>query len=137
MSLDFRFHEVPESTRTIVAEYDDAMRGIKVGDRIMNPVTETLIWLTMAVGIGVLNDDTIPEFQARLDFLFAISGRAELLQWNDGDEAPTPKRITIEDLQAHKSLSTNVFPLETRSTWIKRILEREGPFVGVKQPKKR
>lgn len=135
MSLDYNITNVPEDVRIIVAESDNRSRGYRKGDRIMNPVTETIIFMTVVTGIGELTDETIPEFQARLDFIYALTGQAELLAFKDGEDEPTEIRITREDLERHKGLSTNVFPIEKRAAWTKRQLKYAGPFVGVAEPK--
>lgn len=133
MSLNYNLTEIPEDVRTIVAEEDDKFAGVKKGDRVMSPVTHSLIFATMGVGIGVLNDETIPEFAARLDIYQKLNGA--LLSERDGD-GWKPRPLTLEDIQAHKGLSTNVFPLERRAAWIKRVVTQCDAFRGVTEPKK-
>lgn len=133
MSLNFDLSAIPEETRTIVADYDSPTEGVHKGDRIMNPVTNTLIWTTMAIGIGILNDDTIPEFAARVELYQKVHGPLMQRVTDDGIE---PRPITREDVEAHKGLSTNVFPLEARTKWVKRVIT-DDVFRGVTAPKTR
>jgi len=91
-------------------------------------VTNGLIWATIGVGIGVINDDTAEEFAARLSLWQDLNGA--LLYSADG-----PVRITREDVLAHKGLSTNVFPMERRAAWVKRTVTQSDAFHGVPEPK--
>lgn len=136
MSLNWNAEKVPEETRTIVATADDRMRGIKAGDRILNPVTETLVFSTMAIGIGVIDENTVDEFAARIDFYQRLNG-ALMLAWPEGSDQPEPKFLTREDVVAHMGLSTNVFPMERRTSWVKRMTQTSPPFEGVAEPKYR
>lgn len=137
MSLNWNVGEIPEETRTIVATEDDRMSGVKKGDRLMSPITNALIWSTMGVGIGVIDDDTADEFAARLEIWQKLNG-ALLTAWEDdgnGGVKPVPRPLlTKDDVVAHKGLSTNVFPMESRAAWIKRVVSQSDPFQGVAEP---
>ncbi len=80
-----------------------------------HPVSNALIWMTMAVGIGKIDETTIDEFCYRMRILQKIDG-AEL-QYNDD----TVIEITRKDVENHIGLRTNVFPMETRAKWIGRV----------------
>jgi hypothetical protein len=134
MSLNFDLREIPEETRTVIAEEDRPMDGIHKGDRIMSPVTNALIWSTMGLGIGVINDDTADEFAARLALWQKVNG-ALLHKPDPEGEGWIPVEVTKDDVLAHKGLSTNVFPMERRSSWLKRTIETSELFFGVTQPK--
>jgi hypothetical protein len=129
MSLNWNVEEIPLEVRTIVAEESSTTHGYKAGDRIMNPVTHGLIFATVGVGIGVIDDNTADEFAARLTFWQQLNGA--LLHGADG-----PVLITKEDVEAHKGLSTNVFPMERRAAWIKRTVANSDAFYGVTEPKR-
>jgi hypothetical protein len=136
MSLNWNAEAVPEDVRTIIATEDDRMRGVKKGDRIMSPITHTIIFATMATGIGVLNDATIPEFAARCALLQMMDGNF-LHEWDDDGNYVGTTPLTLEHIAAHKGLSTNVFPYETRAKWVARSVTKghTGPFAKVTEPK--
>lgn len=81
----------------------------------LNPVTESLIWATMAVDIGRLTEKNLDEFAYRVFFY----ERAFQSFMNKGGE---PEYLTYEDIKAHIGLSTNVIDI-TQSQWMKRIKE--------------
>ena len=73
-------------------------------------LSESLIWGCMGTGIGTLTRDNLPEFRARM-----ILGEFWLLP--EGGAYPS-----IEDLLPYVGLKTNVFPEESRSKWLKRVM---------------
>jgi len=75
------------------------------GQTILRSETNALIWSTMGVGMGDLSKENAPEFVARLRVLEKVYG------W---DEIPT------EVVLKHIGLTTNVFPIETRASFLKR-----------------
>jgi hypothetical protein len=78
----------------------------------MNPVTEALIWSTMAVGIGVISDKTLDKFSQRLRVWERVHG-----PFLHG-RGP----ITRAEVEDHLGLSTNVFPQESDSRFMKKLL---------------
>lgn len=68
------------------------------------PTTEAMIFATMGTGIGELTDKTAPEFYARL----VASG------YYPG--------VTPQIVARYIGLRTNVFPMETRTKWLKRVV---------------
>ena len=72
---------------------------------------------TMLVGIGSLTDKTIPEFFARISCYERLHGA--LCRNGDG----SPAYVQFEHVLAMKGLRTNVFPMETRTKWINRIVK--------------
>lgn len=134
MSLNFDLTAIPEDVKTITAQEDRPFDGIKKGDRIMSPVTNALIWSTLATGIGIINDETVDEVVARLDLLQKLDGA--LLREFDGEDWK-PRPITREDVEAHKGLSTNVFPMETRASWVKRHVTNSRDIFPNPEPKRK
>lgn len=132
MSLNFDLSRIPEDVRTVIATEDDAFNGIKKGDRLMSPVTNTLIWTTMIVGIGVIDDRTIDEFVARVELHQKLHG-ALMSSFEDGKWSDRP--LTREDIEAHKGLSTNVFPMETRTKWVTRTVTKDTQVFPKPEPK--
>lgn len=136
MSLNYDLTAIPEDVRTVVATEADPINGVAVGDKVMNPVTRTLIWTTMGVGIGVINDDTLEEWVARVGLYQKLHGA--LMSRHD-EEADTwvDRPLTREDIEAHKGLKTNVFPMETRASWVKRTITQSREIFPHPEPKKK
>lgn len=84
------------------------------GKRRLSPVTEALIWYTMAVDIGRLTEADLPEFWARMKVADALRGP---MLWDIDEYRP----ITLDELKAHVGLSTNVAKVP-RASWVKRVV---------------
>lgn len=97
-------------------------------DRRMNPVTEALIFNSMAIDIGLITDDNAAEVFARTRILESINGGMLI---KDGKES----KITIEDIKAHVGLSTNV-AFKSRKEWAMRWFVGHGDYL-VKYGEKR
>lgn len=126
MSLNWNLTAVPEDVRLTAALVDEPMYGVKAGDKIMNPITHALIWSTMAVGIGELTEETEREFFERLELLRKLGLYGDITLWKGDVETGgwETRGITFEEVQAHRGLSTNVFPLETRASFVKRWITK-------------
>lgn len=74
----------------------------------LNPKTHAIIWRTMPLGIGIIAKRNIEEFWARNLIWLRINN--------------LPEDFSLRDLQKHIGLSTNVFPEETRTKWMKRVV---------------
>lgn len=88
--------------------------------RIWSPVTETLVWRSMAIGMGSITEENIAEFYFRMrlyDELFEPS-----LYEPDGEGGIKYRSITRDELKAHIGLRCNVGP-ETRSAFVKRMMK--------------
>lgn len=83
------------------------------GNRKLNPVTESMIWLTMHLGIGGLTKRHAPEFAKRLNVYQGIFGP---ILFNESG----PAYLGAEEVYAHIGLTTNVSH-ETRSKFMKRV----------------
>lgn len=84
------------------------------GKQCVNPVTQTLIFGTMMVGLGEITDKNVDEFVARFRILEKLQG--PFLIKGDGE----PWYLSDEDFIAHIGLWCNVSN-ETRSRWVARI----------------
>lgn len=138
MSLDFDLRDIPEETRLVDALVDQPIEGIKAGDKIMSPITNALIWSTMAVGIGSIDDETAEEFFYRLEFLRKLGLYGSITLWEGDAETGTwgePRGVTLEEVQAHKGLRTNVTH-ETRASFVKRWIAG-APVFPVDEPKRK
>lgn len=110
MSLDWNLtkienHETVCFYKAIEASPD---QGIAVGDRLLKPETDVIIWLTMFTGIGwEVTDENIDEFVYRVQFYERLHG--PMLRARDeetGTYSPAP--LSEETIRAHKGISTNV-----------------------------
>lgn len=102
MSLDYDLTRIPADRR---AAYPAAPTGE------MNHVTQSLIFATMATGIGEITEATAREFYFRLSF------------WNALHDVIPDARRTYAEVLDHIGLRTNVFPAITRNTFLKRMGE--------------
>ena len=117
MSLNWNLQNIHDHKNVcyVTSTYDDPMRDIKVGDRIMNPVTNALIWSTIAIDIGDWNAATMPMVWAR------ISAYQSLLNPLMQDEAGG-RFFTKEEVMAHTGLYCNVSFVRD-APWRKRIMD--------------
>lgn len=86
-------------------------------NRCLAPVTNTLIWYTLAVDIGDISEKTVDEFYIRMNLLDRINTGP--MHW----EAGGYRSITLEELRQHIGLHTNVGRGETRSKWFKHKID--------------
>jgi hypothetical protein len=88
----------------------------------LRPVTETLIWVCLAIDIGEITENNWEEWFLRA----RVWERAMGVMRHDGKE---DFPITPEEVKAHIGLKTNVFPKTTAAAFAKKlvaVLEREG-----------
>ncbi len=89
------------------------------GNDKLNPVTESLIWLTMGVGYGGITEDNASDFYSRVAMYEKLFGTM-LSYWKDSKKISVP--ITPEDVHSHIGLRTNVSK-DTDASFRKRIVE--------------
>lgn len=80
------------------------------GEQHMKPVTELLIFATMAVGMRKITASNVPIFASRLTIYEALFGA-----FGSG-------RITVEDIANHVGLETNALD-ESDAKWRKRMMD--------------
>lgn len=98
------------------AKEDAAWSPTKKGDKVMNPITNALIWVTMQIGIGEITEENAVEFYSRIHFSEKLFGT----NLSNGGE---PYFLTFEDVRRHIGLKTNVFPKETDAKWGARLIK--------------
>lgn len=87
--------------------------------KFLNPITDSLIWGTMAVSIGKIAEDNATGFLARLIWADRLDGRGTKVQhWEDGKWKT--RDLKLQDIRDHIGLTTNV-AFEPTSSWTKRI----------------
>lgn len=88
---------------------------------VMNPVTHSLIFSTISVGIPEITEENAAEFYARLQLL-------DMWRWSNDPQ------MTYENVKAHIGLKTNAFQSkgraknsndESRAAWLKRVVSYE------------
>lgn len=103
------FEEYGEQRRRV---NDDGTKEISE----LNVVTQTLVFMTIAVGIGRITEETAGEFFARAALIERLDGP---FMHQDGK----PRLITEDDVIDHIGLRTNV-SMETRTKWTNRVVKR-------------
>lgn len=112
MSLNFDFTRM--IARVGKEEYDRITDHPTIKGK-WHPVTDTLIWATMAVDIGAITEDNVDEFADRLLAVQAVSG-----PWMNSEDGPF--YITREDVRNHIGLRTNVSK-KSAAQFAKRLAE--------------
>ena len=124
MALHWNLNAIPdhESLCFMASPYNDPAHGIKKGDRIMNPVSNTMIWVTLAIDIGNWTPAAMPEVWARISTYQALFGA--LMADQDG-----PIYLTKDQVMAHVGLSTNV-SYKSKTVWRKHVMDRADKEAG-------
>jgi hypothetical protein len=113
MSLDWNIEKVQGKDNLCWVLKDDG-DPTEDKDYRINPLTETLIFATMSVGIGKITEGNWAEFYARLKVLETIDG--PFLRNGDGSEW----LIEPADVENHIGLSTNATARDkTRPQWFR------------------
>lgn len=99
MALHFDFTDM--IARLGREEFDRITDHPTEGGEKWHPITDSLIWATMIVGIGQITEKTVDEFARRLAAYQAIDGGMIL---REGGRI----HITREDVERHIGLRTNV-----------------------------
>jgi hypothetical protein len=103
------------------APCDIPSQFVAKGDRMLNPVTNVLIWATIAVDLPGITRENASEFFARLRFTEQQDGpfliRAEVDGKRPEGEAAF---VTPEEVVAHIGLTANVSPL-SRTKWLNKL----------------
>lgn len=103
MSLNFNLSKIKDFEKACYVETSEGLR--------YNPITEALIFATMAVGLGQITEKNVDEFARRLDVVQGIDGC--FLRGADGK----PYSLTKEHVQKHIGLTTNA------SNWQRRTFD--------------
>jgi hypothetical protein len=113
MSLDFRITKIENYNQLYPSLEIDThdFKGNPTKMTKWNPVTEQIVWGCMATGIGELTEKTVDEWYTRYSVWCQINGFANDL-----------KLLPFKHVVQHIGLTTNVFPQESRTKWLKRIV---------------
>ena len=118
MSLNFDFTAM---IKRVGQERYDEITTDPNNPKKWHPVTDRLIWKSLAVDLGEITEDNIEEWLFRLAFEQRMSDYADL-EFGDG----TRIWITREDLENHIGMTTNV-TTKTRLNWVKRYAKQGEP----------
>ena len=124
MSLNWTVSDIAdwESVCYMTAPCDIPTQGITEGDRMMNPLTNALIWSTIAVDLPGITRENAPEFFARLRFTERLDG--PFLIRAEGPDGKRPEGedafLTVDEVIDHIGLTANVTP-KSRSAWLKKL----------------
>ena len=108
MSLNFNLTKIKNS-KTV------CYRPVEDGDYEMHPVTHAIIFATMAIGMGEITEKNHEEFFDRISKWEKVGGA--FLQDGNGK----PRKLTIEDIEKHIGLTTNVFPKESPKKFMSKL----------------
>jgi hypothetical protein len=112
MSLNWDLTKITDKETLCWEKNDD-------GTDKLNPVTESLIWLTMGIGMGSITEENEFIFYSRIAVYEKLFGNI-LSYWKDGKKIGVP--ITPVDVHKHIGLTTNVSK-ETDASFRKRIID--------------
>lgn len=91
------------------------------GTKVLSPVTNALIWLTMIVGMGSITVKNARDFYARVKLYESLFGSYLTKREHEIGATWVERPLTAEDVRAHIGLRTNV-SMESDTAWRKRIL---------------
>ena len=113
MSLDWDLTKIKNRQETcwITGINDDGK-----SDRVFNPITNGLIWYTLALGMGEITEKNCEEFYRRMVMHDKMSGT--LLQ-----KGGAPAYISFAEIKQHIGLHTNVWPKETDIQFFKKMMK--------------
>jgi hypothetical protein len=119
MSLDYTLTKIADF-ETICFEHD--ANGERTG---LNPVTHTLVWSTMIVGMGSITEQNAGKFYGRLYIYQKLFGGLMQRAKVDGDKVVGVEEVwlTPAHVRLHIGLYTNVFPTEPDAKWRRRMAE--------------
>jgi hypothetical protein len=123
MALRWNVESIKDSDNVcwVEATQDDPNHGIVAGEKYMSPVTNTLIWATIAVDLPGITEENAGEFFARLQIWESIFGAFMIRAEVDGVRPEGAAAfITRDEVIAHIGLTCNVSPV-SRAKWLKRI----------------
>jgi len=112
MSLDWDLTKIENSENICWKKDDD-------GQEYMNPCTESLIWMTMAIGIGKITEENAADVYARISMWEDLFDTM-MSKFENGKRIAVP--ITAQDVVDHIGLRTNVGK-ETEASFRKRVAD--------------
>lgn len=101
--------------------------GVVRGEEYTHPITDSLVWATMSLGLNEITVANIDEWEKRLALAYNVGWISKSVVFagfaDDGDIKWEPRMLTRDDLERHIGLETNA-SYESGSAWRKRVMER-------------
>jgi hypothetical protein len=120
----------------VEATEDNPNHGIVAGEKYLSPVTNALIWSTIAVDLGEITETNAGEFFARIRIWETLFGAFLIRAEVDGKRPEGAAAfITETEVSDHIGLSCNVSPV-SRTKWLKKV-SREMDDMVVRFDRKR
>ena len=110
MSLDYDLRDIAPESNDFLWRVGTEARGEEEGARYMSSDAQSVIFATMAVGIGEITKQNYAEFWRRYDMLMTA-------RYGQGQHS-----ITLEGVYRMIGLKTNVFPKVTEAAFNKRVM---------------
>lgn len=82
----------------------------------LNPITNILIWSTMLVGFSKITEKNASDFHRRLIEFEVVTGSGMLRSWDTEEKKHIDRMPTLEEVQDHIGLGTNV-SVKTNRQW--------------------
>lgn len=106
------------------ATKNSVMNGITRGEEYVHPITNTLVFLTMAMGLNEITKENLDEWESRLALAYEVGWVSKMVVYGgtdgDGTHKWEPRLITRADLIRHIGLETNASE-ESPAAWRKRV----------------
>jgi hypothetical protein len=101
--------------------------GVVRGEEYLHPITNSIIWHTMSIGLNEITPANLDEWEKRMALAYAVKWIDTSVVFagyeDDGNVKWEPRMITRADLERHIGLTTNA-SYETNAAWRKRVMER-------------
>ncbi len=107
MALTYELKHISEHETLCwkLCEKDNPMTGQEAGKKYMRPVTEALVFATMAIGINTITEKNAEEFFKRVSFFEQV--HSPWLHTIDESGKRVPRLLTLDDVRQHIGLRTN------------------------------
>ena len=106
------------------ATKNSVVHGLVRGEEYTHPITNTLVFATMAMGLNEITEANIDEWESRLGLAYEVGWISKMVVFagyeNDGNIKWEPRMLTRADLERHIGLETNANE-ESASAWRKRV----------------
>ena len=125
MALNYNYGDVKDYKTVCLKPNDDPM-DVKAGYKFkIRPVTDALIWATMAVGFDEISKTNYYEFWLRLNFVEEHQGNY-ITKWDEKEQKSHDYYITLEDVKKHIGMWTNANRVARGKWWgvmVKKLCE--------------
>lgn len=117
MALTWNVERIADHAVITTLLYEDGEPVIWDGEKRWHPVTEALVWRSMACGFNAITEANVMEVFVRVAAWDAVNGSGIRM---NGE----PYAITLNDVRRHIGLGTNATPLTDKQ--FREALDKEG-----------